>query len=86
MSSAFDESADFSGMNGKKDLSLSTVVHKTFVSVNESGTEAAGATAVVGGTRGGGRRFQANHPFIFLIRDRSSESILFLGRVVNPLE
>jgi serpin B len=86
MSSAFDESADFSGMNGKKDLSLSTVVHKTFVSVNESGTEAAGATAVVGGTRGGGRRFQANHPFIFLIRDRRSESILFLGRVVNPLE
>lgn len=86
MTSAFDDSADFSGMNGKKDLSLSAVVHKTFVSVSESGTEAAGATGVVGGTRGGGKRFQANHPFIFLIRDRQSESILFLGRVVNPLE
>lgn len=86
MSSAFSDTADFSGMNGKKDLSLSAVVHKTFISVNESGTEATGATAVIAGTRGGGKRFQANHPFIFLIRDRRSESILFLGRVVNPLE
>lgn len=87
MSSAFSDTADFSGMNGKKDLFLSAVVHKTFVSVNESGTEAAGATGVVVGLRGGGgKRFQANHPFIFLIRDRKSESILFLGRVMNPLE
>jgi serine protease inhibitor len=85
MSSAFADSADFSGMNGKKDLYLSAVVHKTFVSVNESGTEAAGAGGIVAGVRGGGRLFQADHPFIFLIRDKQSNSILFLGRVVNPL-
>ncbi len=81
-----DGVADFSGINSKERLALSEVVHKTFVDVNEEGTEAAAATAVIGATRGGPPSFRANHPFIFLIRDTQSGSILFLGRVVNPLE
>jgi serpin B len=78
--------ADFSGINGKKDLFISKVIHKAFVDVNEEGTEAAAATAVIV-TPGAVTRvveFRADHPFIFLIRDNASGSILFMGRVVNP--
>jgi len=78
--------ADFSGMDGKKDLFISAVLHKAFVDVNEEGTEAAAATAVVAV---GGRvleRFRADHPFLFLIRDNRTGSILFMGRVTNPQE
>ncbi len=87
MLSAFDNNrADFSGMNGVKNLFISEVVHKTFVDVNEVGTEAAASTAVIGILRSGASTtFRADHPFIFLIRDNQSGSILFLGRVVNPL-
>jgi serpin B len=77
--------ADFSGMNGKKELYISKVIHKAFVDVNEEGTEAAAATAVV--TRAIAIRpsvFRADHPFLFLIRDNSSGSILFIGRMMNP--
>ena len=80
--------ADFSGMTSKKDLYVSAVLHKGYVDVNEEGTEAAAATAVLG--KGGAFKkeeppiFLADHPFIFLIRDNSSGSILFLGRVVDP--
>lgn len=85
MASAFDDqTADFSGMNGRKDLFLKNVIHQTFVDVNEFGTEAAASTAVSGGVRCSGNEFRADRPFIFLIRDRHSGSILFLGRVVNP--
>jgi serine protease inhibitor len=77
--------ADFSGMNGQRDLVISKVIHKAFVDVNEQGTEAAAATAVLMATRGGNQTFRIDRPFIFLIRDRNSRSILFLGRVVNPL-
>lgn len=77
--------ADFSGMNGQRDLSISKVIHKAFVDVNEQGTEAAAATAVLMATRGGNQTCRIDRPFIFLIRDRNSGSILFLGRVVNPL-
>jgi serpin B len=90
---AFDPSkADFSGMNGgKESLCISEVVHKAFVGVNEEGTEAAAATAVVMTALEGMRMdeppvFRADHPFIFLIRDKASGCILFLGRVVNPKE
>jgi serpin B len=85
---AFDKSsADFSGMTGKKDLYISDVVHKAFVEVNEEGTEAAAATAVAIETTGGPEGiFNANHPFVFLIKDNKSGSILFMGRVMNPLE
>jgi RNA polymerase sigma factor (sigma-70 family) len=90
MTLAFDSRrADFSGMNGGSEpLSISAVVHKTFVDVNEEGTEAAGATAVVMGFTGAPPRkeveFRADHPFVFLVRDNRSGSILFLGRVVDP--
>ena len=78
--------ADFSGMNGKKDLFMSEVVHKAFIDVDEEGTEAAAATAVV--TRGLAVEvpavFRADHPFLFLIQHTRSGSILFLGRLMNP--
>jgi len=79
--------ADFSGMTGRKgDICISKVIHKAFVDVNEEGTEAAAATAVIMG-RGMPAQpivFRADHPFIFLIRDKASGCILFLGRVANP--
>jgi serpin B len=81
--------ADFSGMHiGSEPLFIAAVVHKTFVDVNEEGTEAAGATAVE--MRAGSApprkevEFNADHPFVFLVRDNRSGSILFLGRVVDP--
>jgi serpin B len=88
MPAAFGGDADFSGMNGKRDLFISAVVHKAFVDVNEEGTEAAASTAVVM-SRSSARlepvaSFRADHPFVFLIRDRRTGSILFLGRVMNP--
>jgi serpin B len=80
--------ADFSGMNGKRDLFVSAVVHKAYVDVNEEGTEAAAATGVVVGVTSVGPQrtpvFRADHPFLFLIRDNNSGSILFIGRVMNP--
>jgi len=86
MQLAFSSSADFSGMDGKRDLFLSAVIHKAFVDVNEEGTEAAAATGV--GIRTLAVRvkpmFRADHPFLFLIQDRRSGSILFLGRLANP--
>jgi serpin B len=83
---AFSDKADFSGMDGKEDLFLSAVVHKAFVDVNEEGTEAAAATGVVIAWKSLPARqvFRADHPFLFLIRDRRSGSILFLGRLVKP--
>jgi serpin B len=78
--------ADFSGMDGSKRLYLSAVLHKAFVEVNEEGTEAAAATAVVVRARSArmGPRFRADHPFLFLIRDKATGSILFLGRYAEP--
>jgi serpin B len=78
--------ADFSGMTGQRDLFISAVVHKAFVDVNEEGTEAAAATAVLMARSIPPPTpvFRADHPFLFLIRENSSGSILFLGRVVDP--
>jgi serpin B len=88
MKDAFSSNADFSGMNGRKDLFISAVLHKAFVEVNEEGTEAAAATAVtieLTSVRPGPTPvFRADHPFVFLIRDTDSGSILFLGRLMNP--
>ena len=89
MSDAFSEqAADFAGMrsDGKKDLSISKVVHKAFVEVNEEGTEAAAATAVVMGIKSISMTpvFKADHPFVFLIRDVRTGTILFLGRMSSP--
>jgi serpin B len=88
MRDAFDlNKADFSGMDGRPNwLYIDEVIHKAFVNVNEEGTEAAAATAVVMKKRGPAPThvFRADHPFLFLIRENSTGSILFMGRVVNP--
>jgi serpin B len=86
MEDAFSAAADFSGINGKKNLYISEVIHKAFVEVNEEGTEAAAATAVVLDTKALIEElvFKADHPFIFLIRDKETGSILFMGRVMDP--
>jgi serpin B len=88
MPSAFSPGrADFSAMNGKRDLYISAAVHQAFVEVNEEGTEAAAATGVVIGRTSVAPQpevFRADHPFLFLIRDNRTGSILFLGRIVDP--
>ncbi len=88
---AFSDSADFSGMTGKKGLKIDEVIHQAFVEVNEEGTEAAAATAVtmVPISTGPSKEpkipvFRADHPFIFLIQEKNTGIILFMGRVVNP--
>jgi serpin B len=87
----FDQvKANFSGITSHEDLYISAIVHKAFVDVNEEGTEAAAATAVVIEPRSAPIQssepavFRADHPFVFAIRDRLTGSILFLGRVQNP--
>jgi serpin B len=87
MSSAFND-ADFSGMDGTKNLVISDVIHQAFVEVNEEGTEAAAATAVVmaeTSVQEGPHipTFSADHPFVFIIKDRFG-TILFMGRVGDP--
>ena len=92
MGQAFSASADFSGMTGKPEFTISAAIHKAYIDVNETGTEAAAATATV--MRATAMRapmyepppiiFRADHPFLFLIRDTKSGSILFLGRVTDP--
>ena len=87
MPQAFGNKSDFSGMNGKKDLYISAVIHKAFISVNEEGTEAAAATAVVMRLKSKPRPnpvFRADHPFVFLLKDNQTGSILFMGRVMEP--
>jgi serpin B len=87
MPEAFSEAADFSGMTGRRDLTLSAVVHKAFVEVNEEGTEAAAATGVamrLTAAPAPPPLFRADHPFLFLIRHNPSGSILFMGRVTRP--
>ena len=78
--------ADFSGMTSAARLFISAVIHKAVVEVDEEGTVAAAATAVVmrKDSKSGRVHFDANRPFLFLIRDRATESILFLGRVTDP--
>ncbi|MBP7936434.1 MAG: serpin family protein [Phycisphaerae bacterium] len=83
MTDAFSGQADFSGMDGRKRLSISHAVHKAFVDVNEQGTEAAAATGVIM-KASAPPFFRADHPFVFLIRDIPSNSVLFIGRVMNP--
>lgn len=87
MPDAFCSKADFSGMAGNRDFFISAVVHKAYVEVNEEGTEAAAATGVVMKLTSVGEPppvFRADHPFVFLIRENQTGSILFLGRLANP--
>jgi serpin B len=89
MTDAFDDTrADFSGMDGARDLYIGAVLHKAFVAVDEAGTEAAAATVVImqatSAQPGSPIEFRVDRPFFFLIRDNSTGTILFLGRVMNP--
>jgi serpin B len=90
MTLPFSDRADFSGINGGEEpLQISAVIHKAYVDVNETGTEAAAATAV--GIRATAAfipkppvPFRADHPFVFLIRDRRTGCVLFLGCLTDP--
>ncbi len=87
MPAAFTDAADFSGMDGSKNLYIQTAVHKAFVEVNEEGTEAAAATGVAMGLKSMAfdlSVFRADRPFLFFIEDYSSGLILFMGRVEDP--
>jgi serpin B len=90
MPTAFTLDADFSGMDGYQDnLYIDNVIHKTFIDVDEDGTQAAASTAVSMKSQGGHEGlpfFYANHPFLFIIQDRDNGNILFIGRVMNPNE
>jgi len=86
-----DKKADFSGMTGNKDLYIDQVYHKAWIEVNEEGTEAAAATAVVMSLGMAynppqPKEFRADHPFIFMIQDNKTGHILFMGRVSDPRE
>uniref|UniRef100_L7N1U7 Serpin domain-containing protein n=1 Tax=Myotis lucifugus TaxID=59463 RepID=L7N1U7_MYOLU len=84
----FDSTADLSGMSRARDLFVSEIIHKSFVEVNEEGTEAAAATeeeiSVVCVRMPKTENFVADHPFIFFIRHNPSTNILFLGRLSSP--
>jgi serpin B len=79
--------ADFSGIEPKKELYISHVIHKAFVGVDEYGTEAAAATAVVmdvGSAPGDPKAFELDRPFLFVLRDTGSGAVLFVGKVADP--
>jgi len=86
---AFSDNADFSGMTGTRDLIISDILHKAYVSVDEAGTEAAAASAVIMGVTAMPSStviLSIDRPFIFLVRDVPTGTILFIGRVMNPVE
>ena len=91
MGIAFSDSADFTRISTAGGLQISDVLHKTFIEVNEEGTEAAAVTAIVVVGNAIGEHdttptMLINHPFIFAIRDHRSGTILFIGKIVNPLQ
>ena len=86
MGIAFTDSADFSGINGNGGLLISDVIHQSFVKVNEAGTEAAAATAVIVGETSVPQpaTISFDKPFVFFIRDIETKAVLFVGRVSDP--
>ena len=86
MGVAMSGAADFSGMNGRGGLAISDILHKAFIGVDEAGTEAAAATAVIVGETSVPTPIEVtvNKPFVFFIRDRATNTVLFLGRVTDP--
>lgn len=85
MTDAFSTAADFSKMTGQRDLFLAKVIHKAFIEVNEEGSEAAAASAATMKRSAAPRnpQFIANRPFMYLIRDKESGAILFMGRMTE---
>ncbi len=86
-SAYFYGKADFSRMDGTKELVIDDVIHQAYVGVDEEGTEAAGATAVIIGITSAPineKIFMADRPFIFIIQENKTENILFIGRVSDP--
>ena len=92
MKKALSSDADFSKITGAKDLFISDVLHKAYIEVNEEGTEAAAATAIIftytsnGGDGSSRIIFDADHPFLYMIQHKETGTILFMGSVTNPLE
>ncbi|MCX8189899.1 MAG: serpin family protein [Candidatus Diapherotrites archaeon] len=86
INTAFGGSADFTGMTPKRELYISEVIHQAYAKVDEKGTEAAAATAVIMKATSARPEitFVADHPFIFLIQHKETGTILFVGRVINP--
>jgi serpin B len=90
MQTAFSDNADFSGMTKDEELKISQVIHQTFIEVAENGTEAAAATAVIMKVTSAMPRpeqpkvFNADHPFIFIIQQKNTGNILFMGRLSDP--
>ena len=82
-------SADFSGIDGTRFLYIQDAIHKAFVAVDERGTEAAAATAIIVGQTSihlpPPISFIADRPFIFLIRDNTTGAVLFMGKLANPV-
>jgi serpin B len=84
MPEAFSEGADFSGINGRRDLHVQAVIHKATIAVDEKGTTAAAATGVSVGTTSVPPTLVVDRPFLFFIRHNPTGAILFQGRVVDP--
>lgn len=85
---AFDsQAADFTGINDKMDLYITDVLHKAYIDVNEEGTEAAAATAIAVGTTSmpaDSWDITFDHPFIYVIYETTTNTVVFMGRVVAP--
>lgn len=86
MPTAFTGAADFSAMSSAADLAITDVLHEGFISVDENGTEAAAATAVIIGETAAPERLElvVDRPFLFLLRDTATGAPLFLGQVTDP--
>jgi serpin B len=93
MKLAFSDQADFGGITGRENtpglIWIGQIQHKAFIEINEEGSEAAAATGVEFITKSISpkiTRFNVDHPFLFLLMDKTTGAILFMGRVNNPLE
>jgi serpin B len=88
MTDAFDSGkADLTGISDEAQLFISEVMHKSYIKVDEKGTEAAAVTGVTVGLTSVGTDlavFRADHPFVFIIREKDTNSILFIGKVIDP--
>ena len=92
MVDAFTDNANFSGMDGTDWLYIAAVLHKALLAVNEEGTVALAVNIIIGTEKSGGPRpppppqFYADHPFVFLIQEKQTGSILFIGRMTDPMK